>query len=86
VLPVFQLVLSGSSINMVVRDLPLVVQDLDDSPASRELIDAFRGSLTFRIQPWPTDRRPEAAISAMTRNDQAAGSTCPRTRRRPPRS
>lgn len=64
VLPIFQLLLMGSSISMVVRDLPIVVQDLDDSPASRELIDAFRGSLTFRIQPWPTDRRPEAALTA----------------------
>jgi len=64
VLPIIQLLLMGSSISMVVRDLPLVVQDLDDSPASRELIDAFRGSLTFRIAPWPTDRRPEEALTA----------------------
>lgn len=64
VLPVFQLLLMGSSINMVVRDLPIVVQDLDDSPTSRALIDAFRGSLSFRIQPWPADRRPEAALTA----------------------
>lgn len=64
VLPLFQLLLMGLSINMVVRDLPLVVQDLDDSPSSRALVDAFRGSLTFRIQPWPPDRRPEAALTA----------------------
>lgn len=64
VLPLFQLLLMGLSINMVVRDLPLVVQDLDDSPSSRALVDAFRGSLTFRIEPWPTDRRPEGALTA----------------------
>ena len=62
VLPVIQLLLMGSSINMVVRDLPIIVQDLDDSPESRGLIDAFRGSLSFRIQPWPTDRDPEEAF------------------------
>lgn len=62
-LPVLQLVLMGSSISMVVRDLPLVVQDLDGSVASRELIDAFRGSLTFGIISWPPDRSPEAAIT-----------------------
>ena len=64
VLPIIQLLLMGQSISMVVRDLPIVVQDLDDSSASRELIDQFRGSLTFRIEPWPTDRRPEAALTA----------------------
>jgi ABC-2 type transport system permease protein len=62
-LPIFQLLLMGNSISMIVRDLPLVVQDLDDSPASRALIDAFRGSMTFRILPWPTDRQPEAAFA-----------------------
>ena len=63
VLPIIQLLLMGQSISMVVRDLPIVVQDLDDSSTSRELIDQFRGSLTFRIEPWPTDRRPEAALA-----------------------
>jgi ABC-2 type transport system permease protein len=64
VLPLFQLLLMGSSLSLIVRDLPLVVQDLDDSPASRELIDGFRGSLTFRIVAWPPDRRPEDALTA----------------------
>ena len=64
VLPVFQLLLMGQSMSFIVRDLPLVVQDFDDSPASRELIDGFRASLTFRIVAWPTDRRPEEAFTA----------------------
>jgi ABC-2 type transport system permease protein len=63
VLPIFQLLLMGNSISMIVRDLPIVVQDLDDSPASRAFIDAFRGSMTFRILPWPTDKQPEAAFT-----------------------
>jgi hypothetical protein len=61
-LPVLQLVLMGSSLSLIVKDLPLVVQDLDDSPASRELIEGFRGSLTFRIVGWPPDRPPEEAL------------------------
>ncbi len=64
VLPLMQLTLMGSSLSLVVRDLPIIVQDLDDSPASRELIDAFRASVTFRILPWPTDRPPEEAFTA----------------------
>ena len=66
VLPIIQLLLMGSSINMVVRDLPIIVQDLDDSPESRGLIDTFRGSLSFHIQPWPTDRNPEEAFTSNT--------------------
>jgi ABC-2 type transport system permease protein len=66
VLPIIQLLLMGSSINMVVRDLPIIVQDLDDSPESRGLIDAFRGSLSFHIQAWPTDRNPEEAFTSNT--------------------
>ena len=64
VLPVIQMVMMGSSMSFIVRDLPLVVQDLDGSPASRDLIDGFRASLTFRIVPWPTDRRPDEALAA----------------------
>ena len=41
-LPVMQLMLMGSAISLTVADLPIVVQDLDDSPASRSLVDAFR--------------------------------------------
>jgi ABC-2 type transport system permease protein len=62
-LPIFQLLLMGNSISMIVRDLPIVVQDLDDSPASRAFIDAFRGSMTFRIVPWSPDKQPEAAFT-----------------------
>src|SRR6266478_1668475 len=66
VLPLFQLLLMGSALSFIVRDLPLVVQDLDDSTASRELLDGFRASLTFRIVGWPPDRNPEEALSSNT--------------------
>jgi len=73
-LPIFQLLLMGNSISMIVRDLPIVVQDFDDSPASRALIDVFRGSMTFRILPWPTDKQPETAF---TRNTARAALVIP---------
>jgi ABC-2 type transport system permease protein len=63
-LPMILLLLLGNAISLSVTDLPIVVQDLDDSPASRELINAFRASLTFRVTPWPVNRQPEAALTA----------------------
>jgi ABC-2 type transport system permease protein len=63
VLPLIQVSLMSSAFALTVYDLPLVVQDLDNSPASHRLIDAFRASLTFRIVPWPTNRDPEQALT-----------------------
>ncbi len=62
-LPLIQLMLMGQSLAFIVRDLPVVVQDFDDSPASRELVDTFRASRTFRIIAWPPDRNPEHAFT-----------------------
>jgi ABC-2 type transport system permease protein len=62
-LPLVILFLLGNSISLTVNDLPIVVQDLDDSAASREFIDAFRASITFHVVSWPTDRQPELALS-----------------------
>src|SRR5262245_4956411 len=64
VLPMMQLILMGTSFSFIVRDLPLVVQDLDGSPASRQLIAGFRGSLTFRIVDWPSNRQPDEALTS----------------------
>ncbi len=62
VLPVIQLILMGSAISLDVKDLPLAVQDFDNSPASRQLIDAFRESITFHVVPFSVDQRPEEAF------------------------
>ena len=62
-LPLIQLTLMGNSFALIVRDLPIIVQDFDDSPASRDLIDRFRASRTFRAVPWPADRSPERAFT-----------------------
>lgn len=62
-LPLMQLILMGSAISLTVSDLPIAVQDLDDSPASRSLVEAFRESNTFRIVPFAVDKQPETAFT-----------------------
>lgn len=62
-LPIFLLLLMGRAISLTASDLPIIVQDLDGSSASREYLDAFRASITFHIVSWPPDRNPEAALT-----------------------
>ena len=64
VLPLVLLILNGSGISLTVTDLPIIVQDFDDSNASRELIDAFRASITFHVRQWPADKHPEEAFKS----------------------
>jgi drug efflux transport system permease protein len=64
VLPLVLLILIGSAISLTANNLSIIVQDFDDSPASRELLDAFRASITFHVVSWPPDRSPEEALSA----------------------
>jgi ABC-2 type transport system permease protein len=54
----------SQSISLTVDDLPIIVQDFDNSIASHRLIDAFRASITFRVVAWPVDEHPEAAFKA----------------------
>jgi ABC-2 type transport system permease protein len=62
ILPLTQLILMGTSISLDIKNLPLAVQDFDNSPASRQLIDAFRESITFKIIPFAVNLRPEEAF------------------------
>jgi len=64
VLPVVLLLLQSTAISLTVSDLPILVQDLDQSIASQKLVDAFRNSLSFHIVSWPTDKQPELAFIA----------------------
>jgi ABC-2 type transport system permease protein len=64
VLPVVMLMLLSAGLSLRASNLPVVVQDFDDSPASRAFVDAFRASITFHVVPWPVDRDPEGALSA----------------------
>jgi ABC-2 type transport system permease protein len=66
VLPLVLLILMGTAISLTVSDLPIIVQDFDDSPASRQFIDAFRASLTFHVVSWPTDKPPDEAFTTNT--------------------
>ncbi len=63
-LPLVNLILLGSAISLTVDNLPIVVQDLDQSPASYDFIDAFRASVTFHVAPWPVGKQPEQAITS----------------------
>jgi len=62
VLPMALLALNATAISLSVTDLPIVVQDLDNTPSSRAYIDAFRASLTFRIVDLPVSDQPETAL------------------------
>lgn len=63
-LPLILLGLLGGAISLTVDNLPIVVQDLDQSSASQDFIDAFRASVTFHVVAWPVDRRPEDALTS----------------------
>lgn len=62
VLPLALLALNGTAISLSVTDLPIVVQDLDSTPASRRFTDSFRSSLTFRIVELSVNEQPEQAL------------------------
>jgi len=64
VLPLILLFLNGSAISLTVTNLPIIVQDYDDSPASREFLDAFRASLTFHVISFPVDKKPGEAFAS----------------------
>jgi ABC-2 type transport system permease protein len=64
VLPLGLMMLLGNSISLTVTGLPIIVQDLDDTPASRNFIDAFRQSITFHVIPWSSSKEPVEAFTA----------------------
>ena len=65
-IPVALLVIMSQAISLTVDDLPIVVQDFDDSTTSHQFIDAFRASITFRVVAWPVDRQPDDAFKSNT--------------------
>ena len=48
-LPVMQTLIFGFAINVEVENIPTVVHDMDGRQASRDLVEAFRQSRTFRL-------------------------------------
>ncbi|HKS08771.1 MAG TPA: ABC transporter permease [Pyrinomonadaceae bacterium] len=67
VLPLIQMWLIGSCVSLTVTDLPVVVQDWDQSPTSRRYVDTIRSSLTFRIEALAVTEKAESALD----NEQA---------------
>ena len=54
-MPVIQVLVFGYAVSTDVRNVPTIVQDLDNSIASRELISRFTGSDYFDIVAYVED-------------------------------
>jgi ABC-2 type transport system permease protein len=65
-LPLVLLMLLSTAISLTVTGMPIVVQDLDDSPASRDFIDSFRASNTFHVVAWSSSKQPSEAFRTNT--------------------
>ena len=63
VLPVLLLLLLSESTSLSVRDIPLVLQDLDKTPTSRLYVEAVRASLSFKVSALPPNASPETVLA-----------------------
>ncbi|HWS89992.1 MAG TPA: ABC transporter permease [Pyrinomonadaceae bacterium] len=62
VLPLVQMWLIGSAVSLSVKDLRVVVQDMDQTPLSRQYSEVLRNSLTFQVVPLAVQEQPERAL------------------------
>jgi ABC-2 type transport system permease protein len=62
VLPLVQMWLIGEAVSLSVKDLRVVVQDVDQTPLSRQYAEVLRNSITFQVVPLGTDEQPERAL------------------------
>jgi ABC-2 type transport system permease protein len=62
VLPLILLALLGTALSLSVKGIAVAVQDFDQTPLSRQYLDALSASLTFRVV--PAQGRPEAVLAA----------------------
>jgi len=62
VLPVLLLLLLSKATSLSVRDIPVVVQDLDKTPMSRRYIETVSAALSFKLTALPPDRSPEDVL------------------------
>jgi len=62
VLPQILLTLFGTALSLTVKDVPIVIQDLDQSAYSRAYADAWRQTLTFRVVDLGLDEQPSEAL------------------------
>ena len=63
VLPLALVAMMGTTVSLTVTDIPIVIQDLDQTPLSRQYADAFRTSLMFRVVTLPPATAPEAMLA-----------------------
>src|SRR5213594_3571088 len=63
VLPVLLLLLLSKATSLSVKDIPVVVQDLDKTVLSRQYIEAVGASLSFKVMALPLDISPEHALA-----------------------
>ena len=73
--PVLQLIVFGYALSTDLHDTSTVLVDLDNSQASRELVDAFTASGYFRI--IGRSRRPADMVSALDHGDARVGIQIP---------
>src|SRR5215471_5344857 len=63
VLPVLLLLLLSNATSLTVKDIPVVVQDLDKTTLSRKYIETVGASLSFKVSSLPPDMSPERALN-----------------------
>ncbi|GAB4457155.1 MAG: ABC transporter permease [Armatimonadaceae bacterium] len=68
-LPVILMLLFGTALSLTVSGLPVAIQDLDRSPASRSYAEMFGAALIFRVHALEPQVSPETAL----RNGKARG-------------
>ena len=74
VLPVLLLLLLSKATSLSVKDIPVIVQDLDKTPMSRQYLEVISGSLSFKLNALPTDLSPEQILA---RNEARAALIIP---------
>src|SRR5215510_11852767 len=62
VLPVLLLLLLSKATSLTVKDIPVVVQDLDKTTLSRQYIETVGASLSFKVNALPPDLSPEHVL------------------------
>ena len=62
VLPVALLLLLGEATSLSVKDIPVVVQDIDQTPMSRQYVETLITSLSFKVTALPTNMQPDDAL------------------------
>jgi ABC-2 type transport system permease protein len=62
VLPVILLLLLAKATSLSVKDIPIMVQDMDHTQMSRAYIDSLSASLSFKVLALPTNMQPDDAL------------------------